>query len=176
MPTFPAGAHVKGGQNAAPVHAAAADAFYRDVLPLMISLRSQGLSLRAIADELTQRGIKARKKQWSAAQVLRVLRRAQTPPIASQVEQEPPPAPPAAPSPPSPPGGGTGGEDSTASGSPPAARQVTLWLKHGMDGPHPIEQVERMLADGTATGKTLAREGNGPWRPLGSLIGDAVSD
>jgi hypothetical protein len=197
MPSFPPGVHLKGGRNAAPVLARLAREFYEPIIPVVAELRNQGLSLRAIARELEKRGIKARfyEDSWSATQVRRVLLRAAeqgiTPPIACQAgpasaklvptsapkpaavpakpEEPQPQAKPAAPSPP-------GGEVTTPSGSSPAARQITLWLKHGVDGPHAIEQVERMLADGTATPQTMARANNGPWRPLSIILGEAISN
>jgi Recombinase len=77
MPEFPADAHLKGGQNAAPVLAQLAREFYAPIIPVVLELHGQGLSLRAIATELEQRGIKSRWgwPRWSAAQVRRVLAR-----------------------------------------------------------------------------------------------------
>jgi hypothetical protein len=77
MPAFPADAHLKGGRNAAPVLAALAREFYEPIIPIVMELRRQGLSLRAIARELEQRGIKPRYEfpRWSAAQVRRVVLR-----------------------------------------------------------------------------------------------------
>jgi hypothetical protein len=77
MPAFPPGVHLKGGRNAAPVHAEAAREFYAPLLALVADLRRRGLSLRAIARELQARQIKSRVyHQWSASQVRRVLARA----------------------------------------------------------------------------------------------------
>ncbi len=68
MPAFPPGVHLKGGRTAAVTHAAAAREFYAQLLPVIVELRRQGLSLRAIAAELDRRGIKTRQEwdHWSA--------------------------------------------------------------------------------------------------------------
>jgi len=52
--------------------------FYAPIIPIVLELHRQGLSLRAIARELGQRGIKTRQewRHWSATQVRRVLARA----------------------------------------------------------------------------------------------------
>jgi hypothetical protein len=78
MPAFPPSAAQKGAANSAPVHRAAAVEFCAPLLPLVIELRQRGLSLRAIARELQQRGIKTRQEwpHWSATQVRRLLGRA----------------------------------------------------------------------------------------------------
>lgn len=53
-----------------------ADAFARPLRPLLQSMRSQGLTLAAIAAELNQRGIRtARGKQWQATTVRNLLAR-----------------------------------------------------------------------------------------------------
>ena len=53
-----------------------ADAFAGRVGPLAAELRERGMSLREIAAELTQRGVRtARDGQWTAAAVQRVLAR-----------------------------------------------------------------------------------------------------
>jgi hypothetical protein len=71
------GAHLTGGRNAALTHRRDAEAFYRNVVPLVAQLRSEGLSLRAIAAELQRRGAPARYgDRWSASTVRRVLARA----------------------------------------------------------------------------------------------------
>src|SRR5580704_11884757 len=79
MPTVPPdGRHLKGGRNAAPVLARLAREFYAPIVPVVLDLRRQGLSLRAIAGELEVRGIKPRygcQAGWSAAQVKRILAR-----------------------------------------------------------------------------------------------------
>lgn len=47
---------------------------YDDLVPLVAELREQGLSLRAVADELTRRGHTTRHgKPWNPVQVSRVL-------------------------------------------------------------------------------------------------------
>src|ERR1700690_858048 len=77
MPTFPPDAHLKGGRNAAPVLAEMAREFYAPIIPIVMELHGQGLSLRAIAAELERRKIKTRYEwpRWSAAQVMRILAR-----------------------------------------------------------------------------------------------------
>ena len=77
MPRFPAGVHLQGGRNAAPVHREAAREFYAPLVPVVAELRRQGLSLRAIARELERRGLKTRQEwpHWSATQVRRILAR-----------------------------------------------------------------------------------------------------
>ena len=79
MPEFPPDAHLKGGAAAAPGNIAAALEFYAPIIPIVTELREQGLSLRAIAAELSRRGIKTRQewRHWSATQVRRVLARAE---------------------------------------------------------------------------------------------------
>jgi transposase-like protein len=78
MPTFPPGASEKGGAAAAATHVEQARQFYAPIIPLVAELRRQGLSLRAIARALGERGIKTRQEwdHWSAQQVARVLARA----------------------------------------------------------------------------------------------------
>jgi hypothetical protein len=56
---------------------AEADAFAARVRPMIEGLRAEGLSLRAIAAKLTERGVEtARGGRWEAAQVCGVLLRA----------------------------------------------------------------------------------------------------
>ncbi|MBI3410366.1 MAG: recombinase family protein [Planctomycetes bacterium] len=95
MPEFPPGVHLKGGQTAAVTHARMAREFYAPIIPVVLELRRQGLSLRAIARELDQRGIRMRqeaeeleycrkfqirqkpmRRPWNASQVRRILARA----------------------------------------------------------------------------------------------------
>jgi len=78
MPQFPPDACRRGGQNAAPVNREMAREFYTPLIPIVLDLHCQGLSLRAIARELEQRGIKTRQewKHWSATQIRRILARA----------------------------------------------------------------------------------------------------
>jgi hypothetical protein len=89
MPAFPPGAHQKGGQASAPVNRELAREFYEPIIPIVLELRRQGLSLRQIARELDRRGIRTRQVgkyesfgsdmeiiRWSAQQVRRVLARA----------------------------------------------------------------------------------------------------
>jgi hypothetical protein len=80
---FPPGVHLIGGRNAAVTNARLARDFYAPLLPLIAELHRQGLSLRAIARELDQRGVKTRLQypgqRWSATQVRRVLARSRGP-------------------------------------------------------------------------------------------------
>jgi hypothetical protein len=113
MPTFPPGAHLKGGRNAAPVNRELAREFYEPIIPVVVELRRRGLSLRQIAAELDRRGIRTRQVgkyespggemtalRWSATQVKRVLSRAGAVPAAAASvtpaptpgSAEPPPA------------------------------------------------------------------------------------
>jgi hypothetical protein len=84
MPAFPPGAHLKGGAALAPVNRELAREFYEPIIPVVVELRRQGLSLRAIARELDRRGIRTRQVgkyesfgsdmeiiRWSAQQVKR---------------------------------------------------------------------------------------------------------
>jgi hypothetical protein len=58
--------------------AACADAFYAPIVPIIVELLQQGLSLRRIAAELDRRKVPTRQllMRWNAAQVGRVLDRA----------------------------------------------------------------------------------------------------
>jgi hypothetical protein len=78
MPAFPPGANIKGGAAAAPIHRQLAREFYGPVIPVVVELRRRGLSLRAIARALDERGVKTRygPNGWTAQQVSRVLARA----------------------------------------------------------------------------------------------------
>lgn len=78
MAGFPPGAHRIGGAAAAQVNAELAAAFYGPLVPLVVELRRQGLSLRAIAAELERRGLPTRQgfRRWSPVAVNRVLARA----------------------------------------------------------------------------------------------------
>jgi hypothetical protein len=80
MPQFPPGVHLKGGQASVESNRRLAQEFYAPILPVVVELHRQGLSLRAIARELDRRGIKTRLEypgqRWSATQVRRLLIRA----------------------------------------------------------------------------------------------------
>jgi hypothetical protein len=78
MPSFPDGVCHKGGAAAAITHREARRQADAQIAPLILELRGQGLSLRAIAAELTARGIKTRQgwHTWHARQVARILARA----------------------------------------------------------------------------------------------------
>jgi hypothetical protein len=106
-PGFSPSAARKGSLAAALVLRRLAEQFYAPVLPVVVELRQQGLSLRAIAKELDRRGIKTRYgtrtgwlpvrvgtawkytitfklvsesySRWTAEQVRRVLKRALRP-------------------------------------------------------------------------------------------------
>ncbi len=88
MPRFPKGAHIKGGRASAEVHRANARAFYGPLSPMLLELRAQGLSLRAIAQELDRLGIKTRygAGAWTAMQVKRVLSRLQRDPDSTSAD------------------------------------------------------------------------------------------
>ena len=59
------------------VRTASADSFAADVSPLASQLQASGLSLRAVAAALNERGLStSRGSQWSATSVQRVLQRA----------------------------------------------------------------------------------------------------
>jgi hypothetical protein len=75
MPKFPPGAHLKGGQAAAESNRQLAREFYGPILPIVLELHRQGLSLRAIGRELDRRGIMTRLGWpcWSAPSVRRAL-------------------------------------------------------------------------------------------------------
>jgi len=78
--------HRRGGQTAATTNAELAREFYAPIIPIVVELRNQGLSLRAIARELDRRGLIMRfeecpgqsvhRGRWNASQVRRVLLRA----------------------------------------------------------------------------------------------------
>jgi GYF domain 2 len=145
---FPPDAHLKGGRNAAPVLAAMAQEFYAPIIPIVLELHGQGLSLRAIARELDQRKIRTRigcyyksiwsKRpriiRWSAAQVRRVLIRS-------------------------------------------ANQAIQLWIDEATKGPFTKAQVKIMLDAQTVTRDTLFwRPGMAGARPLRELFGEAQQD
>jgi DNA invertase Pin-like site-specific DNA recombinase len=69
-------ARVKGNQRAVRVNKALAVEAYADVAPLVVELKAEGLSLRAIAKRLDQAGHTTRSgKPWNQVQVKRVLDR-----------------------------------------------------------------------------------------------------
>lgn len=66
----------KGGQRAAETHKAAVASAYADLMPAIVQMRNEGLSLRAIADRLNTEGHTTRTgKPWSQVQVKRLLDR-----------------------------------------------------------------------------------------------------
>ena len=66
----------KGARAAGESLKARADEAYADLAPAVAELRTKGLTLRAIADELNQQGHTTRRgKPWNQVQVLRVLQR-----------------------------------------------------------------------------------------------------
>ncbi|HWY88100.1 MAG TPA: hypothetical protein VNX28_15320 [Gemmataceae bacterium] len=75
MTSFPQGVGYKGGQAAAKSHPEHARRFYAPIIPIILWLRGQGMSLRAIGLELERRKIKTRQEhsRWSASQVMRAL-------------------------------------------------------------------------------------------------------
>ena len=76
---FPPGAAAKGGQNAAPRHRQYADEAYAHLYDELAQWRAEGVSLAAIAAELSARGEPLRYmgnfSAWSPTQVARVLKR-----------------------------------------------------------------------------------------------------
>jgi hypothetical protein len=77
MPGFPPGVHLLGGQASIESNRRLAQEFYAPIIPIVVDLHGQGLSLRAIARELDRMGIMTRHAwDWSATQVRRVLARA----------------------------------------------------------------------------------------------------
>ena len=77
VPTLTAKARQKGAVLGAEANRSKALREYRDLLPYIASLQGQGFSLRQIAQRLNDDGQETRTgKQWSAPQVLRLLRRA----------------------------------------------------------------------------------------------------
>ena len=160
MPSFPVGANLKGGRNAAPVNAQLAREFYEPIIPVVMELHSQGLSLRAIARELEQRGIKPRQEfpQWSAAQVRRILCRGLGKPIDVKPDRSEPvyvepdePAPPA----------------------PPESPYIQLMLNGKPKGLFTKSQVQEMLGTRKITFDTLYFfPGMSGWRRVRELFGD----
>ena len=70
-------ARQKGAHNAGLAVAKAAAEAYADLLPKMVELKADGLSLQAIADKLNREGHTTRRgKPWNPVQVGRVLERA----------------------------------------------------------------------------------------------------
>jgi hypothetical protein len=78
MPAFPEGASQKGAAATAVTNREQCRQADAEVAPLIVELRSQGLSLRAITAELTARHIKTRPgwSIWHARLVARILQRA----------------------------------------------------------------------------------------------------
>jgi GYF domain 2/Recombinase len=160
MPAFPADAHLKGGQNAAPVLAQLAREFYAPIIPVVLELHGQGLSLRAIARELESRGIRPRygghQARWSAAQVRRVVARALAAGESPHEPQHPPvcdTVPPA------------------SQQTPTAVPSIHLLIDQADKGPYSTRQVEAMLNAGEITPATLYRRAGGAeWKPLETII------
>jgi Recombinase len=177
--TFPPGVHLKGGRNAAPVLAELAREFYAPLIPIVVELRDQGLSLREIAAELEKRGIKARWgwTRWSAAQVRRILARA----AEQQQGRAAVPAPaPAVPTPVSEACstrlGATPASAPRPAPSAPAASAAGIYLRIGSQSWGPfIENVVQMMLDEHRVGPgTMARRSAADeWRPLGEVLGTA---
>lgn len=198
---LPPGAQLKGGQAAAPVHAAAARAFYAPIAPVVLELHRQKLSLREIARELEKRGIRPRNGRpggWSASQVRRVLLRAGVEAIARPATVAIPQAGPPVPAPrpgstppaakfPSPPAAGVVPPVSNRQQQPPAqpvaaappARRAAatadaIYLRLGGErkGPYTEAQVRNMLKLAHVGPGTFGqREGSEEWLPLRTLFG-----
>ena len=76
VPTLTAKARQKGSVLGAEANRSKALRECRDLLPYVTTLRAKGCSLRSIAQRLSDDGHETRTgKQWSAPQVLRLLRR-----------------------------------------------------------------------------------------------------
>ena len=66
----------KGAKIAGERHRADADEAYEDLMPLVIQMRTDGKSYRAIAGELNDLGHTTRRgKAWTSTQVLRIVNR-----------------------------------------------------------------------------------------------------
>lgn len=161
--SFPAGANLRGGQAAAPLNRQAADEFYAPILPLVLDLHRAGRSLREIARELEGRGVKARfgSTRWAAAQVRRLVKRAedllQAAPVGREERDQAPEEPLPSPSPP----------------PEPVTAEAPLFLWQGMkkQGPFSTAEVLHMLEAGKVKPATLARrDGEADWRPLRELL------
>jgi hypothetical protein len=78
---IPEGVHRKGEAAAAITHRELCRKADAAVAPLIVQLRGQGLSLRAIAAELTRRDIRTRQeyRTWHAWLVARILQRTAAP-------------------------------------------------------------------------------------------------
>jgi hypothetical protein len=156
MPTFPPDAHLKGGRNAAPVLAEMAREFYAPIIPIVMELHGQGLSLRAIAAELERRKIKTRWEwpRWSAAQVRRIVARGLA--IAEAELQDAPACATALPA---------------SQQAPPAAAGIHLLIDQVDKGPFSKIQVTAMLDAGDIKLETLFRRpGMEGWQPLQTII------
>ncbi len=126
--------------------------FYRAIIPIVVELRGQGLSLRAIAAELHRRGIRMRHcgTGWSASQVRRMLARA----AKMQAEQQRlAPVPPVPAVPP----------------SATAAPMIHLLVGGKQFGPFRAAFLQERTA--VVDPATLARSGpTDEWRPLRELL------
>jgi DNA invertase Pin-like site-specific DNA recombinase len=70
------GANPEASRRAGAISAANADDAYYEIVPIVQQLRAEGLTLRAIADRLTEGGHVTRGgKPWNQVQVMRVLNR-----------------------------------------------------------------------------------------------------
>ena len=159
MPTFPPGIHLKGGQNAAPVLAELAREFYAPIIPVVMELHRQGMSLRAIARELESRGIKPRygyQAGWAAAQVRRVLTRGLTTaesPACSACETD----------------------DPASQKTPSAAPGIHLLIDQVDTGPFTSSQVAAMLDAGEITTETFfRRDRSAEWQRLHTNVVEEV--
>jgi hypothetical protein len=177
MPTFPPDAHLKGGRNAAPVLAELARAFYAPIVPVVLELRRQGLSLRAIAGELKRRGIKPRygcQAGWSAGQVRRILARGWAAPAAPEIppeSQQSTACETAAPACETAAASACETPASPGPQAPPAAGSILLLIDETERGPFTSSQVEAMLDAGEITPETLfRRDGMAGWQPLQTAI------
>jgi len=127
MPTFPPGAHQKGSKIAAAVLAQQAKDFYKQISPVVMDLCNQGLSLRDIAQELDERGIRPRRaRTWSAAQVRRVIFRATGKPVDAKRASSPASATPS-PANPAPPATNPTSAAPSKTSTPASDASVEVW-------------------------------------------------
>ena len=72
------GVRLIGGRNAAITNRALAAGFYAPIIPIVVRLRGQGLSLCGIARKLERWGVRTRRglQRWDGTQVRRMLARA----------------------------------------------------------------------------------------------------
>jgi hypothetical protein len=174
MPSFPPGACIKGGANAAPVLAEMAREFYAPIIPVAVELRGRGLSLRDIARELEQRGIQPRlgcRSTWAAAQVRRILLRAGVTSTDGTVQDK-------VADQPTVPETAVPVSVACKSASPSSKGDIRLWICGRLHGPYSEEQVKAMLESNEVTLSNDFSVGLEAGRRLSELfveVDDAIS-